>query len=194
MTKISSEWLNAYFDQELNPVQSRLVTEHLAECPECQAYLSQLSDLRKNLLNESELHGLKSEERFLDEIKLQLPGRPMQDPINLYRLATWYGLPLGLIISILIWQVFSWFTGFLSLIPGGNQLLISAIPFSMQATDWAQINIFGLNFNLRGLTSLFEWNLFSQLWWLAFAAILYCLWMVWWFLRNSSPTGSYSKH
>jgi predicted anti-sigma-YlaC factor YlaD len=92
------EWLNAYLDGELKGRQLHLVKEHLATCEACQAEFESLQGLSA-LLQEVPGPEFVSHERFVSQVNLRLPQRPVKAIENrsLFNVS-WWIVPVGLLM------------------------------------------------------------------------------------------------
>ena len=92
-----SAWLEAYHDGELSKRRSRQVEAYVADCASCRAELEALRALT-GLLQESPAPlGLMSPERFVAQVGLRLPRRPVQPAWRRALEAGWRLAPAGLL-------------------------------------------------------------------------------------------------
>ncbi len=186
MTLDHTEWLEAFFDQELDPIQNQAVVQHLITCERCRVYLEERATLRKELRSLPGIVSAKSNQRFLDEIKLQTQKQDIE-PVHTYSPnLLGYLIPLGLLVTLIAVQIYGWFTGIVGLIPGANQFIvtnISAVFSSGDGLSWL-LSLFSFDFNFFGIGSLFRWNFINQIAAVAALAALYVVWMALWFLKN----------
>lgn len=78
MTEHIDAWLTAYYDGELSGRRLREVEAHLAACEECRARLEDMAALSALLLDAPEPLNLTPPERFVAQVQLQLPRRPVE--------------------------------------------------------------------------------------------------------------------
>ncbi len=91
------EWLQAYHDGELPERKVRRVEEHLAQCESCRAELETLRAM-SSLLQESPAAGdLMRPDRFVAQVELRLPRRPVQTPVRRVLETGWRFIPVGLL-------------------------------------------------------------------------------------------------
>ncbi|OJX40488.1 MAG: hypothetical protein BGO78_05700 [Chloroflexi bacterium 44-23] len=186
MTLDHPEWLDAYFDQELNPIQTHIVEQHLISCEQCRVYLEGRDNLRKELQSLSGIISSKSNQRFLDEIRLRTQRRGVETiRIPLAKLL-WYLVPITLLLALNVFQIYGWFTGLVDLIPGSSQFIVTSLLRLISAADglsWLPTLLFPGG-NLFGIAALFQWNFLNQIITVAALAVLYCVWMALWLLKN----------
>lgn len=90
-------WLGAYHDGELGGRRSRQVEAHMADCASCRAELESLRALTA-LLQESPVPvGLMPAERFVAQVGLRLPRRPVQPAWRRALEVGWRLTPAGLL-------------------------------------------------------------------------------------------------
>lgn len=96
MSNHVSEWLNAYFDGELNGRRLQQVEEHLTECEACQAELESLSGL-SHLLHEVPTPEFTQVDRFAANVSLRLPHERTAPPEKKIIELGWWMIPVGLL-------------------------------------------------------------------------------------------------
>lgn len=97
MTEHITQWLEAYYDGELQARQSRQVETHLAQCAGCRTELVKLQALG-NLLQESpSASEIIPPQRFVAMVGLRLPRRPLQPAWQRTLETGWRLAPLGLL-------------------------------------------------------------------------------------------------
>ena len=159
MSEHMLEWLPAYHDNELSPVQRSQVEKHLCDCPSCRAELQTLTGLSA-LLKTDPAPQSTPPERFAAQVQLLLPRSAPRPKTQ--RLPRWVlGAPLALIVVVAFLQAALWVTWLVlaagSTFPG----LASWLP-----TD-SNLDIFG---------TLMALNIAL----LAGAVVLWCTWMAFW--------------
>ena len=97
MSNHVTEWLNAYFDGELQGHRLHQVEEHLAGCEACQAELEALGKL-SGLLHEVPLPDFPSPERFASQVNLLLPQKRTPPPQRSLFEGSWWMIPVGLVV------------------------------------------------------------------------------------------------
>ena len=75
---ILTQWLQAYYDGELSGRQLDQVEAHLIECGACQSELDQLSSLSVLLEEAPSAQPPTSPDRFVAQVGLRLPRRPLK--------------------------------------------------------------------------------------------------------------------
>ncbi len=186
MTLDHTEWLEAFFDQELDPIQHQAFEQHLITCDRCRVNLDTQAVLRRKLRSLPDIVSAKSNQRFLTEVKLMAQRRDSK-PLHTYSANVFgYLIPLSLLLTLIAVQIYGWFIGIVGLIPGANQFIISNIS-AVFTSSYGLSSVFSLfSFDLRlfGIGSLFRWNLINQITAVAALAVLYVVWMGLWFLKN----------
>jgi len=142
--------------------------------------------LRQSLLKVQLIQGTKNADQFLSEIRLQMRiSQPTK--LGIQRII-WYLVPSALILFFGAMQTYAWVTGLIELIPGANRLIIDALPFlsiPMEINPWLSTVVqTGLFWN--GLNWLLDWNIFSQMFFILSASILYFVWMALWMMNHTT--------
>jgi anti-sigma factor RsiW len=89
--------LGAYEDGELGGLEARRVEAHLAECAPCRAQLEELRALRALLQEGSAPLSPTPPDRFVAQVGLRLPPRPVQPSWRRALGVGWRLVPLGLL-------------------------------------------------------------------------------------------------
>lgn len=100
---ITTHWRNAYIDGELEGHQLKKVEQHLAICEQCRAEVEELRSLREILQRFDMPETIKSPQRFVDEVRLQLPARPARPVIRTQPGKAWWmisGSLLGVLLFV----------------------------------------------------------------------------------------------
>ena len=97
MTEHARAWLGAYHDGELRGLRLRQVETHLAHCVTCRAELERLRALTALLQKSPTAEGLMPPERFVAEVGLRLPRRPVQPTWQRALEIGWRLTPVGLL-------------------------------------------------------------------------------------------------
>ena len=97
MTEHVSAWLGAYHDGELGGRRSRQVETHVADCASCRAKLESLRALTALLQESPAPVDLMSHERFVAQVGLRLPRRPVQPAWRRALEVSWALVPVGLL-------------------------------------------------------------------------------------------------
>lgn len=95
MSNHVTEWLNAYFDGELQGYRLHQVEAHLAGCEACRAELESLGKL-SGLLHDVPLPDFPSPERFASQINLLLPQKRTPPPRRSLFEVGWWMIPVGI--------------------------------------------------------------------------------------------------
>jgi hypothetical protein len=98
MSNHVTEWLNAYFDGELNDRRLHQVEDHLAECEACQAELDSLYGLSE-LLHEVPAPEFTAVERFAAEVSLRIPRKQVVISGKQIIEFSWWTIPVGILAS-----------------------------------------------------------------------------------------------
>jgi hypothetical protein len=97
MNEHVTTWLEAYHDGELKGLRLRQVEAHLADCAMCRAELEQLQTLTVLLQESPAAESLTPPERFVAQVGLRLPRRPMQPAWKRTLELSWRLAPVGLL-------------------------------------------------------------------------------------------------
>jgi hypothetical protein len=190
------EWLQAYYDGQLNPTRKQMVSEHLARCEDCQKELDELEFLSSLLQESPAASNLLAGDVFVSQVGMQLPRKAARPGIRGSLETGWRLAPFGMLTAWAFVQAVFMVTSILlagiRLIPGAGPLLamlpaestsLSAIT-SMQSLSLLEVGQFGrqiiggsgswgLAFSLNvGLTILI--------------GMLYLSWLASWWIRNQN--------
>ena len=98
MSEHMTEWLNAYYDGELNGRKLHQLEDHLAECESCRAELESLTAL-SGLLSEVPTPESIPVERLAAQINLRLPrGQKVSSSRQVTEAGLWT-IPIGLLAA-----------------------------------------------------------------------------------------------
>jgi len=97
MNKHVTAWLGAYHDGELRGLRLRQVKAHLAHCATCRAELESLRALATLLRESPAAETLTPPERFVAQVGLRLPRRPVQPTWKRALEIGWRLTPVGLL-------------------------------------------------------------------------------------------------
>ncbi len=92
-----TQWLEAYHDHALSPVQRTRVAAHLATCDACRAELQALQSLSTLLHTAPPAVTPLSPDRFVAQVGLRLPRRPALSPAQRAFETVWRMIPVGLL-------------------------------------------------------------------------------------------------
>ena len=168
------EWLPAYHDGELSAGRRQQVEKHLQSCPDCRAELQAIADLSALLITDHSPR-LTSAERFAAQVQLRLPhSLPQEIQADRAALPRWVlGAPLALLAGWAFLQAALLVT---ALILNGAQV------FGLQSQLWPHwVGVEGL---IEVVGGLFALNLGL----LVLTAILWCVWLAFWWVWNRSQS------
>jgi hypothetical protein len=198
MSNHVTEWLNAYFDGELQGHRLHQVEEHLAGCEACQAELESLSKL-SGLLHEVPLPDFPSPERFASQVNLLLPQKRTPPPQHRLFEVGWWMIPVGLLA---VWAFIS-----AAILVGEavdlakNVGMLNGTVASFVADPSDTVNVtstmgqFGVlqgnSLQWAERTESFTRGLFPQIIFQAAVALLYLAWFaVWWTRHTRQMSGT----
>lgn len=92
-----TSWLEAYHDGELHGRRLRQVEGHLAHCAACRAELESLRTLTSWLREAPPAERLLPPQRFVSQVGLRLPRRPVEPAWKRALEAGWRLIPAGLL-------------------------------------------------------------------------------------------------
>jgi len=90
-------WLEAFHDGELSAGKARQMEDHLSQCADCRQELSRIQTLSTLLQESPAASKLMSEDRFVAQVALQLPRRPVRPGWQRGLETGWRLVPLGLL-------------------------------------------------------------------------------------------------
>jgi len=96
MTEHVTVWLGVYHDGELRGRRLRQVEDHLAHCATCRAELERLRAMAALLQESPAAEGLTPPDRFVAQVGLRLPRRPVRTAWQGALEAGWRLTPVGL--------------------------------------------------------------------------------------------------
>ena len=191
------DWLQAYHDGELQERQVHRVEEHLAQCESCRAELEALQAISSLLQESPAASDLLRPDRFVAQVELQLPRRPVQTPLQRTLEAGWRLIPVGLLGALAFVQtVFIVASGVLMAqnFPATAGLFSSILP-SVSCSSW----LTGLQcFAGKGLgdwleivecairfIAPLEWPIMLSAVMFATIGLLYLSWLASWWIRHN---------
>ena len=182
------QWMDAYLDGELLDIQIITYENHLNECEPCRKDYERQLLLKQALLKVQPIQGNKKADQFLSEIRLQMRASQPKK-IGIQRIF-WYLVPSALILFFGAMQTFAWVTGLIELIPGANRLIVDSLPFlstPLEINPWLTTVVqTGLFWNR--LDWLLDWNIFTQMFFILSASILYFVWMALWIINHTTKS------
>jgi anti-sigma factor RsiW len=182
--------LNAYLDGELYGLRLLEMQTHLASCAACRNELKELRHI-SNLLHADSHPELPSAERFISQLTLSLPRRPLRDrPLKTGSMAGWLG-PVGLLGAWFFVQTVFTLTTVITAVKMTGLLGQAALWLGGgQDTIWfnAATNLLGrqaagaqLTLSLLNKVSVFGAILLSGFLWQALIVLLFWVWLsIWW--------------
>ncbi|MFQ6102467.1 MAG: anti-sigma factor family protein [Anaerolineae bacterium] len=97
MNEHATPWLGAYHDGELRGLRLRQVETHLAHCPACRTELERLQAMSVLLQESPAAEGLTPPDRFVAQVRLRLPRRPLEPTWKRVLEIGWRLVPVGLL-------------------------------------------------------------------------------------------------
>ena len=189
--------LNAYLDGELQGRRLQEMETHLADCEACQKELEQLRLVSKWLRDDTAVKAIPAE-RFVSQLTLSLPRRSQPNlPRKSISLA-WWLVPAGLLMAWVFIQTVYTLT---DLVTAANLtgLLGSAAGWlgSGQESTWLSVatTMFGTQIlaqpalSILNNVSIVVGDLLSGFVLQAGIVILYCVWLLFWWLRHNPQPG-----
>ena len=121
---LSTEWLNAYADDELSLEGREQVENHIAACEQCREELRQVKAVSLLLQEAPAWQARASRERFAAQVMLRLPRQAASQPSRARRAVKllWQAAP------VFILGAWATFQAFIFVLPLGYLLLGSVIP------------------------------------------------------------------
>ena len=198
MSNHVTEWLNAYYDGELQGKRLQQVEEHLVTCEACQAELESLQGLSA-LLQEVSVPELPSPERFATQVNLLLPQKRTSTPNSRLFEVGWWMIPVGLLAvwvfistAALLGDAMSAAKNF-GILDSTTASFISAPSDTVEVTS--TLGQFGMlqgnSLQWAETTENFTKGLFPQIVFQVAVALLYVTWFaVWWARHTRQMNGS----
>lgn len=194
MHEIMRTLLNAYLDGELHGTRLEEMKAHLAVCETCRKELNDLQ-LVSDLLQAAPTPEFIPTERFVANLTLRLPRRPLQEQPRRPASLAWWLVPAGLMGAWFFVQTVFILSNTVSAVQtsgllGGASALVGS---GQQATWFTLLTGFigGQAGGLRSTLSLLDGmdilgvNLLTGFLWQALIALLYWGWLAaWWFRRR----------
>ncbi len=197
MTRHITHWLEAYLDGELHGLPLRQVETHLADCEPCRAELEQLRALSDLLAESPAAENLTPPERFVAQVRLQLPPRPVR-PVWRRALKTgWQLAPFGLLGTWVFAQAVFFVSGLLAWalqLGLGGEAVASLIPApqqeswlrsALQLSDASLGNVGQIMLQALGNGGPLGWGITLSLVSFVVIGLLYWSWLAsWWAYRQ----------
>ena len=192
-------WLGAYHDGELRGLRLQKVESHLADCEMCRAELAELWSLTTLLQASPALQSLTQPDRFVAQVGLRLPRRPVQSTWRRALEVGWRLTPVGLLGAWVFCQAALLVSGVVldALKLGlGSDVIASWLPAAQQGS-WltTALNLSSANLNDLGrmVSQLLNnggplgWGLMLNLASVVVIGLLYLSWLAsWWARRQHS--------
>lgn len=187
--------LNAYLDGELHGWRLLQVQNHLASCASCRQELKELR-LVTDLLHAAPAPAFTPADRFVANLILNLPRRPLKAQLQRGPTLAWWLAPIGLLGLWFFVQIMLSLSTGVSLVAHSGLLdqATSWISTGSEHTLWyaSALNLFGGEIGPGAQSTLSFLDqvvavgseLFTQLLWQAGIALLYWIWMAAWWLRT----------
>lgn len=186
------EWLNAYLDGELKGRKFHQVEEHLAHCEACQSELDSLQGLSA-LLQDVPAPEFTPNERFVAQVNLRLPHRPVRAVRSHIIETSWWMIPIGLLAA---WIFFStailvsdlvFAADAIGVLDGSATFLV---PDSSGGAIWTSVLgqagvLQGDSLQWAESTVDYTRNVLPQFFWQASIALLYLAWIAIWWARRT---------
>jgi len=189
--------LNSYLDGELHGQRLREMETHLSSCSACQDGLRELR-LVSEFLQAGSAPEVIPAERFISELTLSLPRRPLHNRSSKPGSLAWWLVPAGLLGAWFFVQTVLTMTDVVTAAKLTGMLGQAASWLgSGQETIWFSTvtSLFGRQaiesqptLSLLNNTNVFAANLLSGFLWQAVIGLLYWAWLFFWWLRRSPRT------
>ena len=187
-----TNWLGAYLDGELKGRRLYQVETHLAECQLCRAELESLQGL-SGLLHEVPAPEFTPNERFVAQVNLRLPHRPVVDTRRRLLEVGWWMVPVGLLAVWVFINTAALLGDAVSVAKNFGILDSATASFISAPSDTANVTStlgqFGM---LQGnslqwveTTENFTRNLLLQIILQVSVALLYLTWILVWWARQT---------
>jgi len=187
-----TNWLGAYLDGELKGRRLYQVETHLAECQLCRAELESLQGL-SGLLHEVPAPEFTPNERFVAQVNLRLPHRPVADTRHRLLEVGWWMVPVGLLAVWVFINTAALLGDAVSVAKNFGILDSATASFISAPSDTANVTStlgqFGM---LQGnslqwveTTENFTRNLLPQIILQVSVALLYLTWILVWWARQT---------
>lgn len=199
MSEHVTQWLEAYYDEQLPSRRARQVESHLETCSDCLAEFESLIRLSNLLQQAPEPSNLTPPERFAAQVKLRLPRKPEQPGWQKVFRTGWQWAPAGLIgawvfvqttfivSGILIWifRIFPGTADFASVIStesrGGS--LFGNVA-NLSGAEWSELGRFSLD--ILGDGGPLGWGITINLGLTFLISVLFLSWLASWWIQKSN--------
>ena len=200
MTEHVTAWLGAYHDGELRGLRLRQVETHLAHCETCRTELEALQALTALLQESPVAEVIRSPDRFVAQVGLRLPRRPIQPAWQRTLEAGWRLAPVGLLgawaFGQAVFFVAGIVTGALRMGLGGD-VVAGLLPVSQPGLWLAEalsLSNVGLSDASRIMLRMLSdggplgWGVTLHLALSVVIGLLYCSWLASWWARRRHRT------
>ena len=195
MTKHVTTWLGAYHDGELRGLRLRQVETHLTHCATCRAELERLQALTALLLESPAAEILTPPERFMAQVGLRLPRRPVKPAWQRALEIGWQLTPVGLLGAWTFVQALFIVAGvvLVALRMGLGGDMVAWLQPTSQQEPWlievlslsgANLGDVGRMMELWRGVELLGWGVTLNLVSLAVIGLLYWSWLASWWARR----------
>jgi len=191
-----TQWLQAYYDNQLNERSARQVAKHLESCQQCQNELAALKSLSILLQESFPADNLLSSEIFVAQIGMRLPRKQNNSAIRNSLETGWRLAPFGVLTAwAFIQAVFIVSTVImvgLQVIPGAEQI-VELLP--MDGSSPSVMTTFeGMNATsmrsfsreLIGNGGPLGWSFLLNVAFTLLIGLLYISWLASWWIRNTN--------
>ncbi len=201
MTEHVTNWLNAYLDGELYGLRLRQVEDHLQKCAACRAELGDLQRLSKLLQETVPAENFTPTDRFVANLTLSLPRRPVAPRSKKPAEIVWWLVPAGILGAMVFTQTVLSVSMLVASAKAAGLFgnMAAWLQGGPQHSEWfsAAMSLFGGSLSegiraflgtLDGL-NVFRMNFFAPLLWQAGIGMLYWIWLIVWWNRRLRPSG-----
>jgi len=188
------DWLSAYLDGELKGGRLQRVEEHLSGCEACRDELEALRGLSALLQNVPPAE-FPAHERFVSQVNLRLPPRPVRMTGRKVAEVGWWLIPIGLLAAWIFFSSVVLVSDMLTaantvgLLDGAGSYLVSRPPENAVLTSvLGQVGLLeGDNLLWAESTESYTRNLLPQFIWQISIALLYLAWIAIGWARRMHP-------
>lgn len=188
------DWLSAYLDGELKGGRLHRVEEHLSGCDACREELEALRGLSV-LLQDVPPAEFPAHERFVSQVNLRLPPRPVRMTGRKVAEVGWWLIPIGLLAAWIFFSTVVLVSDVLmaantvGLLDGAGAYLVTRPPENAVLTSvLGQVGLLqGDSLHWAESTESYTRNLLPQFIWQISIALLYLAWIAIGWARRAHP-------